>query len=210
VFDGAEFGPVLSIYSLNRVEPAEKEITELLSEVNRGDESAAEALFDRVYTELRRMAKGYLRKERQEHTLQPTALVHEAYLKLVGSDNKNWHDRKHFFNVAAQVMRNILVDHARKHQAEKRGGDGRKLSLDEAVEFYKQRDINLIDLDHALTELAALDPDQSRIVELKFFAGLKIDEVAGLLDVSEATVNRQWHKAKMWLRSRMQSNFDER
>lgn len=210
MFDGAEFGPVLSIYSLNRVEPAEKEITELLSEVNRGDESAAEALFDRVYTELRRMAKGYLRKERQEHTLQPTALVHEAYLKLVGSDNKNWHDRKHFFNVAAQVMRNILVDHARKHQAEKRGGDGRKLSLDEAVEFYKQRDINLIDLDHALTELAALDPDQSRIVELKFFAGLKIDEVAGLLDVSEATVNRQWHKAKMWLRSRMQSNFDER
>lgn len=185
-------------------------ITGLLSEMRGGDAAAAEALFERVYAELRRLAGAYLRKERQDHTLQPTALVHEAYLKLIGSDNKNWHDRRHFFNVAAQIMRNILVDHARKHQAEKRGGAGRKLSLDEAVEYYRQRDINLIDLDQALTELAALDPDQGRIVELKFFAGLKIDEVAGLLDVSEATVNRQWHKAKMWLRSRMQSNFDER
>lgn len=185
-------------------------ITGLLSEMRGGDPAAADALFERVYAELRRLAGAYLRKERQDHTLQPTALVHEAYLKLIGSDNKNWQDRRHFFNVAAQIMRNILVDHARKHQAEKRGGEGRKISLDEAVEYYRQRDINLIDLDQALTELAELDPNQSRIVELKFFAGLKIDEVAGLLDVSEATVNRQWHKAKMWLRSRMQSNFDER
>lgn len=185
-------------------------ITGLLAEMRGGDAKAADALFERVYAELRRLAGAYLRKERQDHTLQPTALVHEAYLKLIGSDNKNWQDRRHFFNVAAQIMRNILVDHARKHQAEKRGGEGRKISLDEAVEYYRQRDINLIDLDQALTELAELDPNQSRIVELKFFAGLKIDEVAGLLDVSEATVNRQWHKAKMWLRSRMQSNFDER
>ena len=184
-------------------------ITGLLSEMRGGDPAAADALFERVYAELRRLAGAYLRKERQDHTLQPTALVHEAYLKLIGSDNMNWQDRRHFFNVAAQIMRNILVDHARKHQAEKRGGEGRKLSLDEAVEYYRQRDINLIDLDQALTELATLDPDQSRIVELKFFAGLKIDEVASLLNVSEATVNRQWHKAKMWLRSRMQSNFDE-
>jgi RNA polymerase sigma-70 factor (ECF subfamily) len=179
-------------------------ITGLLARLRGGDAAAADALFERVYAELRRLAGAHLRKERQGHTLQPTALVHEAYLKLIGGDNWDWRDRRHFFNVSAQIMRNILVDHARKHKAEKRGGEGRKLSLDEAVEYYGQRDLDLVDLDQALTELAALDPDQSRIVELKFFAGLRIDELAGLLGVSEATVNRQWHKAKMWLRSRMQ------
>ncbi|MEO7659743.1 MAG: sigma-70 family RNA polymerase sigma factor [Pyrinomonadaceae bacterium] len=174
--------------------------------MSSGDEAAAEALFERVYTEMRRLAKGYLRRERQGHTLQPTALVHEAYLMLVGGESKNWQDRRHFFNVAAKVMRNILVDHARKHQAEKRGGENRKLSLDEAIEFYRERDLNLVELDEALTNLEALDPDQSRIVELKFFGGLKIDEIASLLDVSEATVNREWHKAKMWLRSQLVSD----
>lgn len=174
-----------------------------MSEMAHGDQSAADALFERVYAELRRRARAYLRRERQDHTLQPTALVHEAFLRIVGGDNQNWQDRKHFFSVAAQVMRNILVDHARKHYAEKRGGDDRKLSLDEAVDFYKERDIDLIALDDALSRLEALDPQQGRIVELKFFGGLKIDEVARVLDVSEATVNREWHKAKMWLRSQL-------
>ncbi|MFN2501418.1 MAG: sigma-70 family RNA polymerase sigma factor [Pyrinomonadaceae bacterium] len=188
------------------MEPVEKEITQLLAEMKSGDQAAADALFERVYAELRRLARGYLRRERPEHTLQPTALVHEAYLKLIGGDNKNWQDRRHFFNVAAQIMRNILVDHARKHQAEKRGGDDRKLSLDEAVEFYRERSINLVSLDEALTRLEKLDPEQSRIVELKFFGGLRIEEIAGLLEVSEATVNREWHKAKMWLKSQLISD----
>lgn len=183
-----------------------KEITELLSEMRRGDPGVADELFERVYNELRRLAGSYLRRERPEHTLQPTALVHEAYLKLIGSDNKNWDDRKHFFNMAAQVMRNILVDHARKHQANKRGGEGRKVSLDEAVEFYRERDLDLIALDDALKTLESLDPDQSRIVELKFFAGLNIGQIAELMEVSEATVNREWHKAKMWLRTQLVSD----
>jgi RNA polymerase sigma-70 factor, ECF subfamily len=180
-----------------------KEITQLLAEVGRGDEAAAGALFEKVYGELRALAKSYLRRERPDHTLQATALVHEAYLRLVGAENADWENRIHFFNVAAQVMRNILVDHARRHGAGKRGAGGRKLSLDEAVSFYSERDLNLVALDDALRELESLHPQQGRIVELRFFGGLKADEVAALLRVSETTVNREWHKAKMWLRSQL-------
>ena len=180
-----------------------KEITQLLAEVGRGDDAAAAALFEKVYGELRALAKSYLRRERPDHTLQATALVHEAYLRLVGAENADWESRIHFFNVAAQVMRNILVDHARKHRAEKRGAGDRKLSLDEAVSFYSERDLNLVALDDALRELESLHPQQGRIVELRFFGGLKADEVAALLRVSETTVNREWHKAKMWLRSQL-------
>ena len=183
---------------------SQKDVTLLLSQVGRGDQAAVETLFERVYAELRRLARGYLRHERQDHTLQPTALVHEAYLKLVGGENVTWQDRAHFFNVAAQVMRNILVDHARKHQAEKRGGAAAgKLSLDEAVSFFAERDVNLLALDDALKILATLDAQQSRIVELRFFGGLKAGEIAAVLDISESTVNREWLKAKMWLRSQL-------
>lgn len=182
---------------------SQKDVTQLLAQVGRGDEHASAALFEKVYVELRSLARNYLRRERPDHTLQATALVHEAYLRLVGGENAGWENRVHFFNVAAQVMRNILVDHARKHQAEKRGGHERKLSLDEAVSFFSERDINLLALDEALKTLETLDPQQARIVELRFFGGLKIEEVAQLLNVSETTVSREWHKAKMWLRSRL-------
>jgi RNA polymerase sigma factor (TIGR02999 family) len=178
-------------------------VTQLLSEVGRGDEGAAAVLFERVYAELRGLARSYLRKERPDHTLQATALVHEAYLRLVGNEKAEWENRIHFFNVAAQVMRNILVDHARKHRAEKRGGHERKLSLDEAVSFFSERDINLVALDEALVTLETLDPQQARIVELRFFGGLKIEEIAHLLNISETSVSREWHKAKMWLRSQL-------
>lgn len=187
---------------------ADKPITELLADINGGSSRAADELFDRVYAELRGRADFYLRSERRDHTLQATALVHEAYLRLLGSDTGNWQDRRHFFNIAAQVMRNILVDHARKYRAGKRG-EGRKLSLDEAVNFYEERDLDLVALDAALAELETLDPDQSRIVSLKFFGGLRIGEIAELLDVSEATVNREWRKAKMWLRSQLAPTDDK-
>ena len=175
----------------------------MLAEVSRGDEAAVDGLFEKVYGELRRLAKNYLRHERPDHTLQATALVHEAYLRLVGVENADWENRIHFFNVAAQVMRRILVDHARKHRAEKRGDGERKLSLDEAVSFYTERDINLVALDDALKTLEALDSQQGRIVELRFFAGLKIEEVAEALGISETTVSREWRKAKMWLRAQL-------
>jgi RNA polymerase sigma factor (TIGR02999 family) len=186
----------------------QKEITQLLGEAGRGDEAAVDALFEKVYKELRGLAKNYLRRERPDHTLQATALVHEAYLRLVGAEDadspaNHWENRLHFFNVAAQVMRNILVDHARKYQAKKRGEGERRLSLDEAVSFYSERDINLVALDDALKMLETLDPQLSRIVELRFFGGLKIEEVAIALSISEPTVSREWHKAKMWLRSQL-------
>jgi RNA polymerase sigma factor (TIGR02999 family) len=178
-------------------------VTQLLSQVGSGDPAAVDQLFEKVYRELRGLAKNYLRRERDDHTLQATALVHEAYLRLVGAENADWENRLHFFNVAAQVMRNILVDHARRHAAEKRGGADRKLSLDEAVSFFAERDINLIRLDDALKVLETLDAQQSRIVELKFFGGLKIEEIARLLGVSGTTVGREWHKAKLWLRTQL-------
>jgi RNA polymerase sigma-70 factor, ECF subfamily len=185
-----------------------KEVTQLLVEVGRGDERAVSALFERVYAELRGLAKNYLRRERPDHTLQATALVHEAYVRLIGAENAGWESRVHFFNVAAQVMRNILVDHARRHRSEKRGSGERKLSLDDAVNFYAERDLDLVALDDALKQLEGLDPQQARIVELKFFGGLKIEEIAAAVGVSETTVSREWHKAKMWLRSRL--NEDRR
>lgn len=185
-----------------------KEITLLLAQAGRGDEAAANALFEEVYRELRGLAKSYLRRERPDHTLQATALVHEAYIKLVGPGNadspaERWENRLHFFNVAAKVMRNILVDHARKHQAEKRGDGERKLSLDEAVSFYSERDVNLVALDDALKLLETLDPRRSRIVELRFFGGLKIEEVAKVLGIPGAKVNSEWHTAKIWLRHQL-------
>lgn len=178
---------------------AESSVTDLLADASRGDQAALDVLLPLVYSELRRLADSYLREERPDHTLQGTALVHEAYLRLVGRKNINWQNRAHFFSVAAQVMRHVLVDHARGHKRKKRGGDLRKLSLDDAIGFSTERDISLIALDDALTTLASLDPQQSRIVELRFFGGLTIDEVAEVLKISTATVNREWGTAKAWL-----------
>lgn len=174
-------------------------ITQLLLQASAGDEKAVDTLFERVYAELRGLARNYIKDERPDHTLQATALVHEAYVRLVGLEQIEWQNRAQFFSIAAQVMRHILVDHARRHSAEKRGSGERKLSLDDAVSFAEERDVNLVALDDALKTLAELDREQSRIVELRFFGGLSIAEIASVLDVSETTVSRKWNTAKLWL-----------
>ena len=174
-------------------------VTQLLLQAGAGNQQAVDALFEKVYGELRGLAKNYLQDERSNHTLQATALVHEAYVRLVGSDQIEWQNRAQFFSIAAQVMRHILVDHARRYSSEKRGSGERKLSLDEAVSFAEERDVNLVALDDALTNLAVLDDEQSRIVELRFFGGLSIPEIASVLDISETSVSRKWSTAKLWL-----------
>jgi RNA polymerase sigma factor (TIGR02999 family) len=152
------------------------------------------------------LANRYLRRERSEHTLQSTALVNEAFLRLIGENNVQWQSRAHFFAVSAQMIRHILIDHARARQAQKRGAGGVKLSLDEAMSIPGQRDLDLVSLDDALTALAKIDPDQSRVVELRFFAGLSIEETAEVLGVSPATVKREWTTAKAWLAREISGN----
>ncbi|MBS1807889.1 MAG: sigma-70 family RNA polymerase sigma factor [Acidobacteria bacterium] len=175
------------------------DVTHLLLDWNKGQQDALEQLMPLVYDELRHIAGRYLRKERPDHTLQTTALVHEAYIRLIDQNQANWQNRAQFFGVAAQMMRRILVDHARGHQADKRGGGAAKLSLDEAIEIADQREVDLIALDDALTNLAALDEQQSRIVELRYFGGLTVEEVAEVLKLSPATIKREWSMAKAWL-----------
>ena len=153
-----------------------------------------------VYTELRRLANHYLRRERSDHTLQSTALVHEAYLRLAGQNSPQWQNRAHFFGIAAHVMRQILVEYARAHSAAKRGGAGScKLTLDEALELPQPVDLDVVALDGALQRLSELDPQQSRIVELRFFAGLTIEDTSEVLGISPATVKRDWTSARAWL-----------
>ena len=175
-----------------------EDVTAMLRELSGGETQAADRLMPLVYNELRRLADYYLSSERPDHTLQGTALVHEAYLRLVNQQEANWLNRAHFFGVAAQLMRQILVDYARRHRAQKRGA-GRKLSLDEAAGFAKAEDLDLVALDEALTALAVIDPQRSRIVELKFFGGLSVEETAEVLSVSPRTVKRGWRTAKAWL-----------
>lgn len=175
------------------------EVTGLLIDWNNGQQEALERLMPLVYGELRRIAGRYLRKERQDHTLQTTALVHEAYIRLIDQNQANWQNRAQFFGVAAQMMRRILVDHARGHAADKRGGGVAKLSLDEAIEIAEQREVDLIALDDALTQLAQLDEQQCRVVELRFFGGLTVEEVAEVMKLSPATIKREWSMAKAWL-----------
>ena len=175
-------------------------VTELLVRWREGDREALEELMPLVYDELRRLANHYLRRERSDHTLQSTALVHEAYLRLAGPNAPQWQNRAHFFGIAARVMRQILVEHARAHNAAKRGGTGAyKLTLDSALDLPIPTDIDLIALDGALTRLSELDPQQSRIIELRFFAGLTIDDTSEVLGVSPATVKRDWTSARAWL-----------
>ena len=176
------------------------EVTILLDRINNGDGKAPEQLLPLVYGELRKLAHSYLQNERSDHTLQATALVHEAYIRLVDWENVSWQNRAHFFAVAAQVMRKILVDHAREKRAQKRDG-GQKLSLDEAVSLPNpnSREIDLIALDEALEKLNKFDKTQAKIVELRFFGGLTIEETAHALDISAATVKREWTVARTWL-----------
>jgi RNA polymerase sigma-70 factor, ECF subfamily len=178
-----------------------QDITAILREIDGGDESAAARLMPLVYDELRRLADSYLRRERPDHTLQPTALVNEAYLRLVDQTRARLRDRSHFFAVAARQMRRVLVDHARRHHADKRGGGARRVSLDEAAEHAQAaRDLDLVALDAALNRLAELDARQARIVELRFFGGLTVEETARALGVSATTVKDDWQSARAWLR----------
>ncbi|HYJ88610.1 MAG TPA: sigma-70 family RNA polymerase sigma factor [Pyrinomonadaceae bacterium] len=179
--------------------PPPQDVTQLLLDWSKGNQGAPDKLMPLVYDELRRVAQNYLRHERQDHTLQATALVHEAYLKLIDQTAVDWHDRAHFFGLASQMMRHILVDHARRHQAAKRGGLVQRLTLVEAVSFPDQKDFDLVALDEALTNLSQLDSQQSRIVEMRFFGGLTIEETSTALSLSVATVNREWRLAKAWL-----------
>ncbi len=174
-------------------------ITRLLNAWQKGDDAARDRLFVLVYEELRRRAAGRLRRERQGHTLRPTALVHEAYLRLTGQDRMNWRNRAQFFAVASEMMRRVLVDHARERNAAKRAGGAVRVALDEEVATSKPRDVDVLALDSALEELAAMDARQSRVVELRYFGGLSMEEIAEVLDVSRATVNRDWRFARTWL-----------
>jgi RNA polymerase sigma factor (TIGR02999 family) len=164
-----------------------------------GDREALDALIPLVYNELRRIARSYLKDERTGHTLQSTALVHEAYMRMVAQNLPQWQNRAHFFSVAAQLMRQILVDHARSHRASKRGGQVYKLALDEAQDQPRARDLDVIALDDALKTLAELDPQQSRVVELRFFGGLSIEDTSEVLGVSPSTIKRDWNTARVWL-----------
>ncbi|MGI8436048.1 MAG: sigma-70 family RNA polymerase sigma factor [Chthoniobacterales bacterium] len=180
--------------------PPRQQVTRMLIDWSNGDREAAADLMPLVYDELRQIARACLQRERSDHTLQATGLVHEAYLRLVDQTEANWKNRAHFFGVAARVMRRILVDHARKARAEKRGGDWDKLEFNEALLSSPERQVDLVALDDALQDLAKLDPRQSRVVELRFFGGLTEEEAGEVLDVSPRTIRREWRIAKAWLR----------
>ena len=174
-------------------------MTQILVDWTEGDEEASAKLMPLVYEELRRLARNYLRRERADHTLQPTALVHEAYLRLVDDSSVSWQNRAHFYGIAARLMRQILVDHARTHNAQKRGGLEQKFSLEEARDLAAPGPVDLVALNGALDSLAQTYPRKSEVVELKFFGGLEANEIAEVLQVSEKTVLRDWNFAKLWL-----------
>jgi RNA polymerase sigma factor (TIGR02999 family) len=186
--------------------PSSKQITQLLVAWGDGDEAALESLTPLVYQELHRLAHRYMNQERPGHTLQTSALVNEAYLRLIDWKDVHWQNRAHFFGVAAQLMRRILVDFARTRRYAKRGGGARPLSLDDTVIVSNERGADLVALDEALTSLASLDPRQSKVVELRFFGGLSIEEVAEVLKVSPATVRRDWSLARAWLHKTVMSD----
>jgi RNA polymerase sigma factor (TIGR02999 family) len=178
---------------------APRQFTRLLVELGNGNESVLDEMLPLIYDELRRLAAYHLKRERKSHTLQATALVHEAYMRLVNQRQVDWRNRAQFLGLASEIMRRILVSHARKHAAVKRGGQEQRVSLSIADLSSKQQDVDLIMLDDALNKLASNDPRKSRVVELKFFGGMTNDEVAELLQVSDATVEREWTFARAWL-----------
>ena len=185
---------------------ARKDVTDLLNDWSNGDQDALNRLMPLVYDELHRLASRYLRHERVGHTLQTTALVHEAYLKLVDQRKANWQNRVQFFAAAAKVMRHVLVDYARGRKAAKRGGDYRRLSLDKAAISSEEKDADLLVLNEALDNLAAIDPQQSRVVELRVFGGLTVEDTAEALGISTRTVKREWSMAKAWLHQRIKNH----
>lgn len=179
------------------------DVTLLLVRLKGGDRGALDRLMPLVHDELRRLAQAHMRRERADHTLQATALAHEAYMRMVDLDRIDWRDRAHFFGVAAGVMRRILIDHARKRRAARRGGGAPHVPLEEGLRLADDRPDELVDLDEALERLAALDERQARIVELRFFGGLSVEETAAVLDVSPRTVKREWAVARAWLRAEL-------
>lgn len=181
------------------VDPQKKEVTKLLEAWSEGKSEAIDELMPLVYQELRRMAKLYMNSQPSGHTLQTTALIHEAYLKLADQKDKRWQNRVHFFAVAAQAMRHILVDHARSHQTQKRGGETQLISLEDAAIISNSRANELVALDEALQNLSVLDERKGRVVELRYFGGLSVEETAEVLKVSPQTVMRDWRFAKTWL-----------
>jgi RNA polymerase sigma factor (TIGR02999 family) len=178
--------------------PAPQHVTELLVAWSNGDQGALDQLMPLVYDELHRLAHHYIRRERSDHTLQTSALVNEAYLRLVDQDNVHWQKRAQFFGLAAQLMRHILIDHARTHTRAKRG-HGRKVALEDFAVLNPERDSELLALDEALKRLTALHPRKGQVVELKFFGGMSVEEIAEVLDVSQVTIMRDWSFAKSWL-----------
>jgi RNA polymerase sigma-70 factor, ECF subfamily len=177
-----------------------QDLTQMLIQLSEGKSQVVDDILPLIYDELRSLASNYLRRERSDHTLQPTALVHEAYIKLIDQTQVKWQNRAHFFGIAANIMRRILVDHARKHHADKRGGDAEKLPLEEEILIVSEgKSAELLALDEALENLAKIDPQKSKIVELRYFGGLSVEETAEVLGVSEITVKRHWRMAKAWL-----------
>ena len=179
------------------------QVSQLLMNWSEGDKAALDQLIPLVHAELRRLAKRYMGRQNPGHTLQTSALINEAYLRLVDQQSVQWQDRAHFFAVSAQIMRNILIDHARKYQYAKRGGGARKVSLDESAVMPEQRAAELVVLDDALDKLATVDPRKSQIVELRFFGGLSYDETAEVMKISARTVQREWRAARAWLQRAM-------
>lgn len=184
------------------------EVTELLIKWSKGDKAALDELMPAIHSELRRLARRYMARERPGHTLQTTALINEAYVRLVDQQGVEWQDRAHFFAVAAQIMRHILVDYARKYHSDKRGAGTQKVALDDVAVANQERASELVALDGALDALAALDPRQSQIVELRFFGGLTVEETAEVMRLAPITVMREWRLAKAWLRDAIAGGHD--
>ncbi|MCI0413226.1 sigma-70 family RNA polymerase sigma factor [bacterium] len=185
------------------VAPSSSEVTKYLQAWNQGDEAALEKLMPIVYNELRKLARSYMRRERSGHTLQATALVHEAFLRLIDQNAVTWQNRAHFFGIAAQMMKRILVNHEVSRRAAKRSGGAEKVTLEQAKGIESQQDLDIIQLNEALQELESMDSRQCRIVELRFFSGLTLEETAEVMNLSLATVKRDWSTAKLWLRQRI-------
>jgi RNA polymerase sigma factor (TIGR02999 family) len=179
--------------------PDQHEITQLLAEWSDGDQSALDELYPLVYDELHRLARRYMSREKKGHTLQTTALINEAYVRLVDQKNVHWANRSHFFAISAQIMRRILIDHARRHAFAKRGGGAQQVSLEEVAVITRDASRELVRLDEALKSLAEVDPRRSQVVELRYFGGLNNEEIAGVLNISENTVTRDWNMARAWL-----------
>lgn len=191
---------------ISETDENQEKVTQMLRQVQAGNRDALDELFPIIYKELRRLASSQLAGERANHTLQPTALVHEAYMRLIDQHSVNWQNRAHFFSIAAETMRRILVNHAVQRNAQKRGSGVACIELDEAISYHDQaadRELDLVLLDDALKQLEEFDPTQAKIVELRFFGGLTVEETAEVMKISESTVKREWRMAKSWLKTKL-------